>query len=122
MPAYFSYLFSEVLKVKPNPLAQQNFEKLLDFAHFTARTLELYDSIRSNTTRELLLAELHQRYRHLNGCVDMKRFQVHLLLLTRLLNEIPSHPEHVEAGIECAEQLIESVERTLLAQLDKNAA
>ncbi|MBI4430780.1 MAG: hypothetical protein HY587_03595 [Candidatus Omnitrophica bacterium] len=108
--------------IKTNGTGKVQFEKLLDFAHLTVRALELYDSIRSSTTRELLLSELHQRYRHLDGCIEMKQFQAHLTLISRLLNEIPSQPEHVEAAVECASQLIEFIERRLIAQMNEDAA
>lgn len=101
---------------------RQQIEKLLDFAYFTIRALELYDSVKSITTRELLLAELHQRYRNLNGAASLKKFQAHLSLLMRVISEISGRPEHIEAGIECAEQLISNIERALLSESNENAA
>ena len=108
--------------MKVNLDLRQQIEKLLDFAYFTIRALELYDSVRSNTTRELLLAELHQRYRNLSELTSLKRFQAHTSLLMRVVSEISSRPEHVEAGIECAEQLISNIERVLLSELNENVA
>ena len=122
MTVFIYFLSSEVLKVKINSDAQHQIEKLLDFAQFTIRALELYDSVRSSTTRGLLMGELHQRFQNLNGAASLKRFQASLSLLMRLVTEIPSHPEHIEACIECAQQLIEAVERVLLSATNEEAA
>ena len=108
--------------MKINSDAQHQIEKLLDFAQFTIRALELYDSVRSSTTRSLLMGELHQRFQNLNGAASLKRFQASLSLLMRLVTEIPSHPEHIEACIECAKQLIEAVEIVLLSATNEEAA
>jgi len=108
--------------VKVDMNLRQQIDKLLDFAYFTIRALELYDSVRSHTTRELLLAELHQRYRSLNGAANLKKFQAHLSLLMRLISEISGGSEHIEASIECAEQLISNIERVLLSDLNENVA
>lgn len=108
--------------MKTNSDAGYQIEKLLDFAQFTIRALELYDSVRSNTTRGLLLGELHQRFQNLNGTATIRKFHASLSLLMRLVAEIPAHPEHIEAGIECAEQLIEAIERALLAEAGEEAA
>lgn len=96
---------------------QKQLDQLYDFAELTCRALELYEEIRVTTTRELLLNELHLRMSHLNGVTKLRKFQPFMVLLKRILTELPVHPEHVEVGIACAEQLLSAIDQISLTQV-----
>ena len=99
-------------------IARKDIEGLLDFTQFTISTLNLYGAVQSSVTRQLLCNELYQRLRRLNGAAEIKCFEMYLTPLNRLLNELSAHPEHIDAGIELAEELMVAIDRMLLSQLD----
>lgn len=104
-----------------NNISRKGMEQLLDFSQFSIRTLELYDCVQSSVTRQLLVDELHNRLRRMNGDSETKLFQVFLTPFSRLINELQGHPENIEAGIELAEEMMAAIERALIAQVYKVA-
>ena len=99
-----------------NDVEEKKIEQLYDFADLALRILELYEEVRIAVSRDLLLNELHMRMRHLNGAGQIKKFQPYLVMFQRILTEIPSRPEHVEAAVACAEQLKAAIEQAALIE------
>ena len=55
--------------------SRRQLDQLYDFAEFARKILELYDNVRVTMTRGMLLSELHNRLRGLDGAAEHRRFQ-----------------------------------------------